>query len=176
MPLLAAVTTIAGTDRGVIALPTVTENRPTTRAKEFAFPVTVDWLGGRRVAARVEGKQPVTVAPPTVFRGDDPSIWSPEDLLVGAAASCLAVTFTGLAERDGLAYTGLEVAGNGVCSMRSDGRFGFIRLPLHLVVEAAEADAGRARALVEKAEATCLVSASLDVPVETLIDVRSPAA
>ncbi len=156
-------------------MPTVTKTRPTTRSKEFVFPLTVEWLGGRRVAARVEGKPSVTIAPPIVFRGDDPSIWSPEDLLVGAAASCLAVTFTGLAEREGLVYTGLEVDGSGVCSTRNDGRFGFTRLQLRLVIETTEPD-DRARTLAEKAEATCLVSASLDLPVETLIEVRAPTS
>ena len=32
----------------------------------------------------------------------------------------------------------------------------------------------RARELAEKAEETCLVTVSLDVPVETVIDVRAP--
>jgi Transposase IS66 family/OsmC-like protein len=81
----------------------------TVRAKEFHFPVTVDWLGERRVAARVEGKPTIEVTPPPVFRGTDPSTWSPEDFFVAAAASCLAVTFTGLAVRAGLAYTRLTV-------------------------------------------------------------------
>jgi organic hydroperoxide reductase OsmC/OhrA len=155
-------------------MPMLTKTRPTTRSKEFVFPLTVEWLGGRRVAARVEGKQSVTIAPPIVFRGDDPSIWSPEDLLVGAAASCLAVTFTGLAEREGLVYTGLEVGGSGVCGTRNDGRFGFTRVQLRLVIETDSDD--RARALAEKAEATCLVSASLDLPVKTLIEVRAPTS
>jgi organic hydroperoxide reductase OsmC/OhrA len=67
----------------------LTSARPTVRAKEVTFPLTIKWIGGRRVVAEVEGKQSVEVAPPTVFRGTDPSIWSPEDLLVSAAASCL---------------------------------------------------------------------------------------
>jgi organic hydroperoxide reductase OsmC/OhrA len=141
----------------------------TVRAKEFSFPVTVEWVGGRRVAAHVDGKQRVEIAPPPVFRGTDPSAWSPEDFFVAAAASCLAVTFTGLAERDGLAYGGLKVDGTGVCGRRDDGRFGFTRLLLRVEVETDPADEPRARALAEKAEATCLVSASLDLPVEAVV-------
>ena len=154
-------------------MPTVTKSPSTRRAKEFAFPLTVEWTGGRRVEVKVEEKQPLDVAPPTVFRGDDPTTWSPEDLFVAAAASCLAVTFTGLAEREGLSFTRLAVDGSGVCSARSDGRFGFTGLALHMLVVTAESDEARARALAEKAEATCLVSASLDVAVETVIEVRS---
>ncbi len=142
------------------------------RPKEFHFPLTVEWGGGRRVAATVEGKEPVEIAPPPVFRGTDPSAWSPEDFLVAAAASCLAVTFTGLAERDGLEYRGLKVDGDGVCGRRDDGRFGFTRLQLRFEVEVDTADRERARALAEKAEETCLVSASLDCPVESDFEVR----
>lgn len=136
------------------------------RAKEFHFPLDVEWTGGRRVAARVEGKPDVAVAPPPVFRGTDPALWSPEDFLVAAAASCLAVTFTGLAERAGLAYRGLRVAADGVCGSRDDERFGFTRILLRLELETEPADAALARELAGRAEAQCLVSASLDLPVD----------
>lgn len=152
---------------------TATKQTPTVRAKEFEFPLTVEWLGGRRVAAKVEGKERVEIAPPPVFRGTDPSAWSPEDFFVASAASCLAVTFTGLAERDGLRYENLKVDGTGICGRRDDGHFGFTRLLLRMRLETAPDDQERARALAEKAEATCLVAASLDVPIETEIDVTS---
>jgi organic hydroperoxide reductase OsmC/OhrA len=142
------------------------------RPKEFHFPLTVEWTGERRVAARVDGKPVIEITPPPVFRGTDPAAWSPEDFFVAAAASCLAVTFTGLAARAGLSYSGLTVDGDGVAGMRSDGRFGFTRLLLRLDVETAPADEARARELAETAEQTCLVSASLDLPVETVIEIR----
>jgi organic hydroperoxide reductase OsmC/OhrA len=153
----------------------VTTKTPATagmRLKEFHFPVSVEWIGERRVAAHVEGKQPIEITPPPVFRGTDASTWSPEDFFVAAAASCLGVTFTGLAARAGLAYASLAVDGDGVAGRREDGRFGFTRLLLRIVVETDPADEQLARELAQKAEDTCLVSASLDLPVETVIDVR----
>jgi len=144
----------------------------TIRAKEFHFPLSVEWTGGRRVVAKVTGKPGIAVAPPPEFRGVDPATWSPEDFFVGAAASCLAVTFTGLAEKAGLSYAGLEVHGDGVAGRRDDGRFGFTRLLLRLRLELDPEDEARARELAAKAEETCLVSASLDVPVEVVVDVR----
>jgi organic hydroperoxide reductase OsmC/OhrA len=102
------------------------------RPKEFHFPLAVESLGGLRVAARVEGKPAIELATPPVFRGTDPTVWSPEEFLVAAAAACLAVTFSGLAARDGLAYTALKVDGDGVVVKRADGRFGFTRLLLRL--------------------------------------------
>jgi organic hydroperoxide reductase OsmC/OhrA len=149
--------------------------RGAVRPKEFHFPLSVEWIGERRVAARVEGKPAIEIAPPPVFRGTDPATWSPEDFFVAAAASCLAVTFTGLAARAGLSYTKLKVDADGVAGMRADGRFGFTQLLLRLEVETYPAEEEQARQLGEKAEATCLVSASLDVPVETEIEVRRPS-
>jgi organic hydroperoxide reductase OsmC/OhrA len=148
----------------------------TVRAKEFHFPVTVDWLGGRRVGARAEGKPPIEITTPPVFRGTDPSVWSPEEFLVAAAASCLAVTFTGLAAREDLAYTKLKVDGDGVVGSRADGRFGFTRLLLRLELDTDPTREAQARELAERAEQTCLVSVSLDLPVETVIEVRTRPA
>jgi organic hydroperoxide reductase OsmC/OhrA len=139
------------------------------RPKEFHFPLTVEWTGERRVAAHVDGKHAIEITPPPVFRGTDPTTWSPEDFFVAAAASCLAVTFTGLAARAGLEYTRLAVDADGVCGTRSDGRFGFTRLMLTLVLEADDEE--EARRLALKAEENCLVSASLDLPVETVVEV-----
>jgi organic hydroperoxide reductase OsmC/OhrA len=145
------------------------------RPKEFHFPLSVEWIGERRVAAHVAGKPTIEVTPPPVFRGTDPATWSPEDFFVAAAAACLAVTFTGLAARAGLAYTKLKVDADGVAGMRSDGRFGFTRLLLRLEVETDVGEEAQARQLAERAEETCLVSASLDLPVETLIEVVRPS-
>jgi organic hydroperoxide reductase OsmC/OhrA len=138
------------------------------RPKEFHFPLTVDSVGGRRVRAQVEGKEPVEVCPPLVFSGDDASTWSPEDFFVAAAASCLAVTFTGIAARACLDYDDLRVDADGICGQRPDGRFGFTSLWLRLELATAE-DPVEARRLAERAAETCLVAASLDVPVETEI-------
>jgi organic hydroperoxide reductase OsmC/OhrA len=149
---------------------TATETRTPVRAKEFHFPLTVDWVGGRRVAASVEGKTPIEITPPMVFRGTDPATWSPEDFFVAATASCLAVTFTGLAAKAGLAYSDLRVDGDGVCGRRDDGRFGFTRILLTVKIESDDAVA--ARRLAEQAEENCLVSASLDLPVETTVEVN----
>ena len=146
------------------------------RAKEFSFPVAVEWVGGRKVRARVEGKPEIEVAPPPEFRGTDPATWSPEDFFVGAAASCLAVTLTGLAQREELPLYALTVSGDGVAGRRDDGRFGFIRLDLHVELETDPGQEERAASLAHRAEEGCLVSASLDVPVAVTVAVRAAAA
>jgi organic hydroperoxide reductase OsmC/OhrA len=124
----------------------------TVRPKEFHFPLSVEWLGDLRVAARAEGKPAIELATPPVFRGADPAVWSPEEFVVAAAAACLAVTFGGLAARDGLTYTGLTVDGDGVVGRRADGRFGFTRLLLRLELETDPGQAQQARELAGRAE------------------------
>ena len=143
------------------------------RPKEFHFPVSTHWVGERRVAVSVEGKQTVEITPPLEFRGTDPTTWSPEDLFVASAASCLAVTYTGLASRAGLAYSSLDVDGDGIAGTRSDRRFGFTSIDLFLTVAVEPGDEARAREVADQAEKSCLVAASLDLPVDVSIDVRT---
>ena len=145
---------------------------PQIRHKQFRFPVEIGWDGGRRTTAHVDGKPPLAIATPPVFGGSDPELWSPEDALVAAAASCLAVTIAALADRDELTLYGLTVTADGIVGRRSDGRFGFMRVEQTVVADVATEDEPAARALVAKAEDGCLVTASLDLPVETTVEIR----
>jgi organic hydroperoxide reductase OsmC/OhrA len=141
------------------------------RHREFRFPVEVTWDGGRRTTARVDGKQPLRVSTPPEFKGTDPDLWSPEDAFVAAAGACLAVTIAALAEREQLVMHDLAVKADGVVGRRPDGRFGFVRIEqaVRLATDGQHAEA--ARAIVAKAHETCLVSVSLDLPVETSVEI-----
>ena len=148
----------------------------TVRSKEFHFPAAVHWLDERRVQVDVLGKAPLEVTAPPEFRGTSPESWSPEDMLVGAVSSCLAVTFTGLAERRGLDYSRLVVDADSTVGQRPDGRFGFTRIDLTLTVEVEPAAEAQALRLAREAERSCLVSASLDLPVVLAVEVLVPVA
>jgi organic hydroperoxide reductase OsmC/OhrA len=145
-----------------------------TTVKEHRFPVGVEWTSGRTVHVRVEGKASVAVTSPPAFnRGANPSVWSPEDLFGAAAAACLAVTITGLAEREELPLLHLAVSAVGVVGRRDDGAFGFTKVEQRVEIATRAGEEERARALVERAEKTCLVRVSLDVEVETEIEVSA---
>ena len=143
------------------------------RHREFHFPVQIDWEAGTRTVACVQGKPPLPIATPPEFRGTDLDTWSPEDTLVAAAGSCLAVTIAALAERAQLPLHGLSVNAEGVVGHRPDGRFGFVRIEqtVEMTTDADHEDA--ARALIAKAEDGCLVTVSLDLPVQTTFNVRA---
>ena len=146
--------------------------------KSIQFPVSIDWAGGRLVRAAVPGKETIPIATPPEFKGTDPGVWSPEDFLVAAAASCFTVTFLALAERRGVTVHDIAVDGVGRMGLGEDGRLGFLSVDLsaHLVT-----DPGQEEAVVEaamRAEQGCFVSQALSVPVrlETLVRVVAPAA
>jgi uncharacterized OsmC-like protein len=143
------------------------------RYREFRFPVEIAWEAGKRTVASVNGKPPLPIATPPEFRGTDPALWSPEDALVAAAGSCLAVTIVALAEREQLPLHGLSVKADGIVGRRPDDRFGFVRIEqtVEVTTDADREDA--ARALIAKAEDGCLVTASLDLPVQTTVNVRA---
>lgn len=145
------------------------------RPKEFRFPVEIEWKGGRLTEARIDGKPSLEIATPPEFRGTDPTVWSPEDALVAAAGSCLAVTIVAIAERERVPLQGLSVSAVGIVGPRADGRMGFVGIE-QIVELATEADHEQAaRAVVARAEQGCLVAVSLDLPVKTKVDIRVAA-
>jgi organic hydroperoxide reductase OsmC/OhrA len=144
--------------------------------REFHFPADVVWEGGRRTSASVDGKHAIGIATPPEFRGTDPGTWSPEDFFTTAAASCLAVTIAGLADRAGVPLHALDVHGDGVVGRREDGRFGFVRLEQRVTLATEAGFEEQARAVVEEAEAGCLVAVSLDLPVDTEVEIAVAAA
>ena len=142
------------------------------RAKEFSFPVAVEWLGDTRVATRVEGKREIETSSPPEFRGKDATIWSPEDFFVASAASCLAVTLQGIAGRRDLPLHALTVSGEGVVGRRDDGAFGFTRIRLLVAIKTDAGQEELAREVAQKADEGCLVAVSLDLPVELEVEVE----
>ncbi len=142
--------------------------------REYRFGLDVAWDGGRRTTATVEGKQPLDIATPPEFRGTDPDVWSPEDAFVAAAASCLAVTIAALAEARQLPLYNLDVHAEGVVGRRADDKLGFIKIEQTVELETDPEQQDSARAVVTKAEQTCLVSVSLALPVETTVHVHAP--
>jgi peroxiredoxin-like protein len=117
-----------------------------------------DAEGGVRVQA--EGLPGLDTAPPPEFDGPG-GTWSPETMLVAAVADCFILTFRAIARASKLSWRRLECAAAGTLDRR-DGvtRFTELSLRARLVVPA-DVDPDRARRLLEKADATCLVTNSL---------------
>jgi peroxiredoxin-like protein len=124
------------------------------------------------VTLRSNALPPLSTAPPPQFGGPG-GHWSPETLLVGAAADCFVLTFRAVAAASKLAWRRLTCSAEGVLDRRDGAvRFTELRLRAHLVV-AAGVDTERARRLLEKSESACLVTRSLALPATLSAEVTS---
>jgi organic hydroperoxide reductase OsmC/OhrA len=112
------------------------------------------------VLVRSEGLPTLTTAPPLQYGGPGDQ-WSPETLLVAAAADCFVLTFRAIAAASKLPWRRLGCDAEGILD-RSDGvvRFTELHLRARLVLPPG-VDTERAKRLLEKAEEACLVTNSL---------------
>lgn len=145
-----------------------------TIAKDFRFPVSVRWLRhGLTVAVAPDGKPPLQVAVAEQFRGRDPDVWSPEELLVAAVTSCYAVTLEAVAGRLNLVLGALTVDGVGHVESGRDGRLRFVRIDVHATIEADEASLPVLEEAARAAEGTCIVHGALETPVRFEVETRA---
>src|SRR6476661_8018791 len=133
--------------------------------KDFRYRVGVDWEGECLTNVTSPGKPELAVATPPEFKGGLAGVWSPEDLLVAAVASCFSVTLVAVLERRDLPLRDLSVTGTGHVSARDDGRFGFVAIELTATVTTDEVASEAVRHAAKHAGRACLVSMALDVPV-----------
>lgn len=108
-------------------------------------------------------RPPVPVGPPPEFGGDD-TVWGPEHLLVGAALACLKTTFDAYARRERIAVHAWRGTATGVLAKGREGPvFTTLELEVELVTD--PGDEARARAVLDTAERSCIVSRALSAPV-----------
>jgi organic hydroperoxide reductase OsmC/OhrA len=149
-----------------------------TVMKEMQFGTSMRWRGGRLVRADSRDKESLELATPPEFRGGLAGYWSPEDLLVASAASCFVLTLAAVAERREAPLIDATVTATGHVSRRADGRFGFTVIEIQADLETVPGAEDAVRSAAVAAEARCLVSQALDVPVHVGVSVRAvePAA
>lgn len=136
-------------------------------AKDFRIPVSVRWQGQQLVRVTAPDLDEIDVAVPRELRGPG-GHWSPEQLLVGAAASCFAVTFAALAERRQIPIHSLAITGSGQVGHRDDGRVGFVALELTPRIQTEPEYVTAAERTARTAHTACLVMTALDVPVHVV--------
>ena len=116
---------------------------------------------GGDVPLSTEGVRVIESAPPKEFDGPG-NQWSPEGLLTAAVADCFVLSFRAIAAASKFAWVSLEARTEGTLD-RVDGKMRFTRFDTHAKLHVpAGADVERAKKLLEKAEANCLVANSLN--------------
>jgi peroxiredoxin-like protein len=130
------------------------------RSKRYTYRASVRWLEQKRGMMTSAGKPDVQVATPPEFKGHE-GIWSPEDLFVASVNVCIMSTFLAFAERAGLAFTAYESDAEGILEL-VEGKFQVTSIAVKPTVRLKPGeDVGKAKDLLAKAEANCLISNSI---------------
>jgi organic hydroperoxide reductase OsmC/OhrA len=118
-----------------------------------------------------EPRSAISGGPPPDF-GGDATRWSPEHLLVAAAALCFWTTLEWFARRRGVSILGFDCRAEGTVEKTARG-LAFTGVRLRVGATAAPDQVAQLRELMEVAKKSCLVANSLACPVELAAEVVS---
>ncbi len=127
------------------------------------FRVVAWWASGRTgIVKSSSAPNAIHFTAPPAFGGLE-GRWTPEDLLLGAIASCYTTTFRAVAENSKFEYTDLQIEVEGGIRKSDTGySFGEVVIRARLMIPQ-EAEEARALKLLHKAENLCLVARALSV-------------
>ena len=132
------------------------------KTDEHIYHVDLSWKQDRVGTLRSpELNNSIEVATPPQFPGGLEGIWSPEHLFISSVSSCFMTTFLAIAEYSKLAFENLEVKAVGKLD-KVDGKLMVSEITLKpelMIAEGTNAD--KAKRIMEKAEAACLISRSV---------------
>ncbi|HSL48025.1 MAG TPA: OsmC family protein [Candidatus Deferrimicrobiaceae bacterium] len=115
-------------------------------------------------ATSAKGSPNLASAPPPEFDGPGDA-WSPEELLLAAVATCFMFTLRAVAQVSRVDFISLELTVEGTVDRR-DGRMRFMEIVLRPRLQVpVGTEPERALRVLEKAEKSCIVSASLATPI-----------
>lgn len=115
-------------------------------------------VGNLNVSA--EDLPDMIAAPPIGFNGPG-DVWSPEDMLMSSVATCTILSFRAISRASRMDWISIECEAKGELSrIDSVTKFTEIKIEVKLII-ANKSDVDKAVKLLNKAEATCLISNSL---------------
>lgn len=147
---------------------------------EHHFYLKANWPGLRNDVGEIESGNLVTKVsiPPEM---DGPGVGTnPDEMLLGAAATCYIITLAAMMERSQLEKIGLTMESEAIVDV-TKGVFTYkkiIHRP-HIILKAyaSERDIQLAKKLAEKAETSCMISRAIqgnvEIELEVMIEVAS---
>lgn len=126
------------------------------------YNVNINWENNRKgLMSSPVLESTIEVATPPEFAKGMEGIWSPEHLLVAAVNSCLMTTFLAVAENSKLNFVNFESNADGKLE-KVEGKYMMSEIVLAPVLTIQnEAEKERAKRVLEKSEAACLISNSI---------------
>lgn len=137
------------------------------KTEEHEYRVDITWNEGRvGTMSSSELNEEIEVATPPQFPGGVEGIWSPEHLFISSVSSCFMTTFVAIAENSKLAFESLDIKAAGIMD-KKDGKFMITEITLYPeLVITDDAKSEKAKRIMEKAEAACLISRSVKTEIK----------
>jgi len=137
------------------------------------FHLKADWPGLRNDVGTIEtGNLKTEISIPPEM--DGPGVGTnPDEMLLGAAATCYIITLAAMMQRSGLEKKSLTMESEGIVDV-TNGVFTYkkiIHRPVIVLKEdATERDRSLAKRLAEKAESSCMISRAITGNVELALE------
>ena len=142
---------------------------------EYPTVVTSTGLKTGTLDSPADSLPEIEFASPPEFGGPE-GVWSPEHLFVASLSTCLMTTFRSIADNSKLEVLEYTDEATGYLVRGQDRLYKIESVTLRpLIVIGDETKVDRAKRLIEKAEAVCLISRSVEsrIDLEPQIEVRS---
>ncbi|MBE0335278.1 OsmC family protein [Paenibacillus sp. 23TSA30-6] len=128
---------------------------------EHTFLLKADWNGGRNSDGHIEAGQLRTAISIPAEMGGPGVGTNPDEMLLGAAATCYLITLAAMMERAGLPVASLALESEGIVDVTNNiftYRKIIHRPRVHLAADATESQIEQALRLAEQAESSCMIS------------------
>jgi organic hydroperoxide reductase OsmC/OhrA len=132
----------------------------TVMRDQYLYETELAWKGERTGVLEASGLPHLPVTAPLEFAGE-PGKWTPEQLLVGATASCLMTTFLAIAEFSNLSLNFFRVKAAGKLEKIPGEGYRFTEIRLTAEVGVFPDDMEKTRRMLAKAEKSCFISNSI---------------
>jgi len=126
----------------------------------YVYEMELAWTHGRSGRMTGENLPGLDVSAPPEFAGEA-GVWTPEHMLVAAAASCLMTTFLAIAEFSKLHVYSYRSKAFGKLEKIPEEGYRFTEVNLAPIIDVAPEDVEKALRLMGKAEKSCFVTKSL---------------
>ena len=127
----------------------------------YSYETEIEWTNARKGKLNAPDLPSIEIAAPPEFKGHA-GFWTPEHLYVAAVNACFMTTFLAIAELSKLEFTRFSCRSKGKLDKHEAHSYQITEIVLHpQLVIAHDREAERARRILEKAEANCLISNSI---------------